>query len=409
MKIEIGKVKGFQDFLPPKSLKRQAVKAVIEKYYRLYGFSPVETPIVEYDELMRTNTLQGEGEDISVSERFKLKDRGGRNLGLRYEFTFQLSRIFSENPNIKMPFRRYQIGPVFRDEPVTSSRFRQFTQCDVDIVGSASVDADVDILLLVSDILKELKIKAEIEVNNRKLLNSIIESVQIRSKKNIMRELDKIDKIGEDAVKANLKKYADTNQIITLFKMLEKDFKFFKNNAFEGTEEVESLISKCKKYGVKVKFNPFMIRGLGYYTGNIFEVRGDKDSIAGGGRYDKTVGSYVGRDIPAVGISFGLERMTELASIKVPAQAKAILISIDEESETIKLAKKLRKSGISCITSSVKITKALEYANSQEIPFAIFIGSKEIESKKYTLKDMASGIEKPLSEKMLVKTLSKNL
>jgi len=271
------------------------------------------------------------------------------------------------------------------------------------------MDADTDIILLVSDILKELNSKADIEINNRKLLEAIIESVQMRAKKQIMRELDKIEKIGEDTVKANLKKYGDTNQIITLFKMLGKDVKFFKDNAFEGADQISSLISKCKKYGVKVKFNPFMIRGFGYYTGNIFEVRGEKGVIAGGGRYDKTVGKYLNREIPAVGISFGLERITELASIKVPAQAKAILISIDQESETAKLAKKLRKANVSCITTSAKITKALEYANATQIPYAILIGEKEIENKKYTLKDMASGIEKLLSEKMLVKALSKSL
>ena len=140
MKIEIDTVKGFQDYLPPKSLKREEVKKVIEKYFKLYGFLPVETPIVEYDELMKSENLASEGEDEAVSDRFRLKDKGGRNLGLRYEFTFQLARIFKRNPNIKLPFKRYQIGPVFRDEPVSSTRFRQFTQCDADIIGNSSTN-----------------------------------------------------------------------------------------------------------------------------------------------------------------------------------------------------------------------------------------------------------------------------
>ena len=175
MKIEIDTVKGFQDILPPESLKRKAVQEVIEKYYKLYGFLPVETPIVEFDELMKPDTLE-ENPDEAVSDRFKLKDRAGRNLGLRYEFTFQLARIFKQNPNIKLPFRRYQIGPNFRDEPIGPGRFRQFTQCDADIIGDSSMEADAECLAMISDILKELQIEAEIEVNNRKLLNSIIES-----------------------------------------------------------------------------------------------------------------------------------------------------------------------------------------------------------------------------------------
>src|SRR3989338_10177289 len=168
MLIDIDNVKGFQDFLPPVSLKRKAVRQVIEEYFRRYGFLHIETPIIELDELMRPDTLQTE--DEAVLDRFRLKDRGGRNLGLRYEFTFQLARIFKQNPTIKLPFRRYQIGEVFRDEPVSAVRFRQFTQCDADIIGDTDVHADIECLALVNDILEELKIESEVHINNRKLL-----------------------------------------------------------------------------------------------------------------------------------------------------------------------------------------------------------------------------------------------
>src|SRR3989338_6810150 len=168
MNIEIDTVKGFRDFLPPESLKREVVVETIKKYFELYGFLPVETPVVEFDELMRSDSL--DDEDEAVSDRFRLKDRAGRNLGLRYEFTFQLARIFKQYPNIKLPFRRYQVGPIFRDEPIAADRFRQFVQCDIDIVGDASIKADAECLAVVADILKELKIDSEINVNNRKLL-----------------------------------------------------------------------------------------------------------------------------------------------------------------------------------------------------------------------------------------------
>ena len=405
MKIEIDTVKGFQDYLPPLSIKRDAVREIIRKNFELHGFLPVETPIVEFDELMRSDNI-GE-EDEAVSDRFRLKDRAGRNLGLRYEFTFQLARIFKQNPNIKLPFRRYQIGEVFRDEPTGTGRFRQFVQCDADIIGDSSVNGDAECLALISDVLKELGIRAEIKVNSRKLMNSLIESVEISDRKSVMRELDKIDKIGEDMVKLNLKKYADVNQILTLFKLLEKDIDFFKENAFDGAEDISLLIEQCKKYGISASFTPYMVRGFGYYTGNIFEVKVEGRTIAAGGRYDKSAGKFVGKEIPAVGISFGLERVTEEARIKVGQIPKLIIISLNKDKESISLAKKLRKEGASCQIFFERAGKALEYANALLISHAIFIGKEEVEKKKFKLKDMKSGDEKYLTEKQLLKMFGK--
>jgi len=242
-------------------------------------------------------------------------------------------------------------------------------------------------------------------------MSAILDSVKIQNKTEIMRELDKISKIGEDTVKGNLRKYANTNQILTLFKMLEKPLAFFVKNVFDGAEDVKKLQDLGKLYGFSVRFNPFMVRGLSYYTGNIFEIKvqGKKDSIAAGGRYDKTVGKYLGREIPAVGISFGLDRLTKLVDdkdIKIE-KTKAVLISLEQDTETIKLAQRLRKAGVSCTINFGKPGKGLEYANSLEIPYAIFIGSQEVAVKKLKLKDMKSGDEKLLSEKQLINKLKK--
>ncbi|MBX4196132.1 histidine--tRNA ligase [Candidatus Pacearchaeota archaeon] len=403
MKIEIDTVKGFQDYLPPESLKRNAVRNCIEDWYKRYGFIPIETPFIEFDESMRSEAME---EDEAVSDRFRLKDRGGRNLGLRYEFTFQLARIFKQNPHIKLPFRRYQIGEVFRDEPIGPGRFRQFTQCDADIVGDSSADGEAECLALIHDILKELKINAGIHINNRKLLTAIIESVQIAEKEKVMKELDKMDKIGEDHVKSNIRKYADTNQILTLYKLLEKPLEFFIDNAFDGAKEIDAVRQKARKYGAEVIFSPMLVRGLGYYTGNVFEVKHEgKNTIAAGGRYDKVVGKYTNNEIPAFGISFGLERITELAKIETPAIPKVMILSLDQDNETIKLARKLRKAAVSCITTSDKVGKALEYANASNIPNVIFLGKDEVEKKKFKLKDMKSGEEKLLTEKQLLTAL----
>ncbi len=406
MLIEIDTVKGFQDFLPPASLKRRAVRQIIEEHYRRYGFFPVETPVVEFDELMRPDSLQGE--DEAVSDRFRLKDRGGRNLGLRYEFTFQLSRIFKQNPTIKLPFRRYQIGENFRDEPVGPGRFRQFTQCDTDVVGDSSVDVEAELLALASDILKALHIPATIVVNNRNLIAALIESVQIRDTGAVMRELDKLDKIGEDLVKSNLRKYADTNQILTLFKLLEKDMAFFISNGFEGAAALEELEKKSKRHGVSLTVQPTMVRGLSYYTGNIFEIKAANASgtVAAGGRYDGVVGKYLNRTMPAVGISFGLERVTQLADIPVPAPARALLISFNKDAATIQLLHELRAAGVPCMMSYEKVGKGLEYANALGIPYVVFVGEDELAKKKWKVKAMQSGEEAYVSTKQLLKRIS---
>lgn len=407
MLIDVDTVKGFQDFLPLVSLKRKAVRQVIEEYFRRYCFLPIETPIVELDELMRPDTLQTE--DEAVSDRFRLKDRGGRNLGLRYEFTFQLARIFKQHPTIKLPFRRYQTGENFRDEPVGAGRFRQFTQCDADIIGDPGIDGEAELLSMINEVMRALKIEAVIYVNNRKLINALIESAQIKETSAVMRALDKLDKLGEDLVKSNLRKYADTNQILTLLKLLEKDLAFFTSNGFDGAQEVEELTKKCRRYGVNVILQSTMMRGLSYYTGNVYEVKrqGEKNTIAGGGRYDKVIGKYLQKDIPAFGISIGLERATELANVLVPEPVSVLLISLNKEIQTIKLMQELRSLGIACMMMPGKPGKSLEYANSLNIPYVVFIGDQELAKKKWKLRDMHTGNEKYVSTKQLVNVLGK--
>ena len=399
-------VKGFQDILPPDSQKFHAIERLIEKHFKLYGFLPIKTPTIEFDELMRTNNV-GE-EDEAVSDRFRLQDRGGRNLGLRYEFTFQLARLFKQNPNIKLPLRRYQIGSVFRDEPTGQGRFKEFTQCDADIIGDSSIEADAECIALWSDILKALKIKAEIHISNKKLAYAILDSIQLQQKREILKELDKLDKLGEDTIKTNLKKYADANQILTLFKLLEKDLEFFVKNLFEGSDEIFKVQELGKTLGFTIKFNPFIVRGLSYYTGNVieFKVAEGKHAIGGGGRYDGVAGRFLNRKIPAIGVSFGIERLMEYAQIKNET-TKTLVISLEKDKEANNLAKKLRKENISCIMVSDKPGKALEYGNAYQIPYAIFIGAEELAKKKYKLKNMTSGEEKDLTEKKLVPLLKK--
>ncbi len=381
-------VKGFRDILPLASLKRRKIIETIEEKFRLFGFLPVETPTIEYEDLLKGDNE----EDEAVSDMFRLKDRANRSLGLRYEFTFQLSRIFKENLNIKLPFRRYQIGSVFRDEALKPGKFREFIQCDADIIGDDSVKADAECLALGNEILKELKIKAEIRINNRKLLNSILNKLEIKNNnKQILREIDKLDKLQIIEVKNNLKNLINEDTIKKLFSFFEKDLDYFIKNKFEGAEEIEELIKIGKLYNLKIKFFPTLMRGFSYYTGNIWEIWSQeiKVALAGGGRYDDKVGKYINRKIPSVGISFG--KLIDWEKINVN-MTNCLIISIDKDKEAVKLAVELRKNKISAIISN-KISKALEYANSYSIPFVVFIGKKEIKEKKIKLRNMRTGKE----------------
>ena len=215
-----GLVKGFRDI--EDASKRIAVRNIIENTFKLYNFIPTETPIIEYEEFVKGENSNEE----TISEIFKLQDRGKRKLALRYESTFQLKRLAK---NKKLPYKRYQIGTVFRDEPIKENRFRQFTQCDIDIIGSKIQD-EAEILKIISETLNNLKIKFTIQVNNRKLLNEILEELKVKEKdkSQVIREIDKLDKLSESEVKQNLKKYK-AEKAISIFKKPESYFEKYKS------------------------------------------------------------------------------------------------------------------------------------------------------------------------------------
>lgn len=379
-------VKGFNDYTGEEAVKRQIIKELLIENFEKYGFEPAETPIIEQE-----NFVAGENkQDEAVSDIFKLKDKGKRNLALRYEFTFQLKRI---SKNKKLPYKRYQIGEVFRDEPVTGNRFRQITQADIDVVGS-NINDEAELLALVSRILNELGIKAEININNRKLLNEILDKEKIKDKEKTIREIDKLNKLSENEVKDNLRKLGAEN-ILKIIKNKEKCKKY------ESYKEIAELIKECEKYGVKINFSPSLARGLSYYNGSVYEIKTKemKETICAGG-------SYLVNGIQATGISFGIERLSKLANIEIE-DTGVLIISIGQDEKAVKLAEKLRDNDISCSVFYGKLTKALEYANSKKIRFVIFIGKEEVRKKKYKLRDMLNGKEVFVNEKELIKKLAK--
>lgn len=378
-------VKGFADYSLSEASKREKIKEILKKEFELFGFSPTETPVIESEEFVKGKN----SEDDAVRDVYRLEDRGGRKLALRYEFTFQLARLAR---NQRLPFKRYQIGPNFRDEPIRKGRLRQFIQADIDIVGSSLKD-DAEILAVCDSVFKKLKMPVKIYVNNRKLINEILvcEKVEEKNRGQVIRELDKLDKSSKKEVADRLKEFG-CEKLVDLFTRDEKSFEKYKFYL-----EVRELRSLCKMYGFEVEFRPFLARGLSYYTGSVFEVWSDElnASLCGGG-------SYLVNGIQSTGIAFGFEPISLLCNIDGDV-SKVQLISVEQDKETIKLAGELRKAEIKTnVILDKTVKKAMEYANSSGVAYVVIIGSEEVKERKFKLKDMKSGEEALVSERELV-------
>jgi histidyl-tRNA synthetase len=377
-------VKGFKDYTGKEAEKFSLIREVIRQTFEKYNFQEIQTPIIEYEKFVKGDNQN----DEAVSDIFKLQDKGKRKLALRYEFTFQLKRVAQ---NQKLPYKRFQIGPVFRDEPVNSNRFRQFIQCDIDTIGSTIAD-QAEILSATKEILNALKINSTIYVNNRELLNQILEENQIKEKEEVIREIDKLDKLSIKEVKENLKKYKAEN-IVDTFKKPEEYFK-----KYPAYKDIEELKKFCKLYGIEIAFQPSLARGLGYYTGNVWEIKSDiKETICGGGTYK------IGENT-ATGISLSLDRLMLVSNIIFETE-KILIVSLGQDQKAIALAKQLRKQNKNASVFLGKPSKALQYANAYNIKKVLFIGKKEVEQKKYKIKNMQTGKETILTIEKIKKSI----
>ena len=371
-------IKGFKDKLGKDAEKAALIREVTKQTFEKYNFKEIETPIIEYEKFVKSNNTN----DDAVSDIFKLKDKGKRDLALRYEFTFQLKRIAK---NQKIPFKRFQIGPVFRDEPVQGNRLRQFTQCDIDTIG-ATIKDEAEILAATKEILDSLKIPSIIYVNNRKLLNEILQEQKIPENKRqeVIKEIDKLDKLPIAQVKQNLKSLG-ADQVMNIF---AKPITYFQK--YKSYSEIQELKNYCKYYGFEIKFLPSLARGLSYYTGNVFEIRSKiKESLCGGGTY------IVDNNI-ATGISFSIERLMAVSNILVNIN-RILIVSLDQDKKAIELAKKLRAQNKNASVFFGKPNKAMEYANSYDIKRIIFVGKKEVQQKKFMIKNLNTGKQKTLT------------
>jgi histidyl-tRNA synthetase len=425
--MELKPLKGTRDFLPEEMIIRQEVLDRIKNVFEIFGFQPLETPALESWEVL---SAKGAGGEEILKETYNFEDLGKKRVGLRYDLTVPLARVVASNPNLNLPFKRYQIQNVWRYGDVSKGRLREFLQADIDIVGSESMLADAEVIACAISCFNSLGFKDFlVRLNNRKILSALIKFAGIEEKKSleVLRSLDKLEKIGEEKVRKELEEKGipkeSINKIFELINVRKNPEKILeKNEDFEeGMKEVNEIISYLELMGVKakIKIDLSLARGLDYYTGPIFEVSAEKGigSIAGGGRYDNLIEIFSGRKIPATGISLGIERIIEvmkerkmIKERKTKVDVFVATISKEVLKKSLEIIQKLRESGIKTDFDlrERNLTRQLEYANSLGVPFVLIIGEKELKTKKFKLRDMVKKVEKEMELGEVIKFLKKN-
>ena len=414
--MKIQNIKGGTDFLPKEQRIRNYINDTLKEIFIEYGYNPIETPILMYYDIL--SDKYDEENDI-LKEIYKLTDQGNRKLGLRYELTVPFSKLIALNKNnIKLPFKRYEIAKVFRDGPVKVGRDREFTQCDVDVVGISGQMIEAEMLSLYVEAFKRLNIEIIIKYNSRQLMSGLIKECNIEEEKvsKVITIIDKLEKVTIDELKDYFREIEiEEEKIDKLLKYftlsldeLNKEFAITNNeNIIIGLEELNTLDDYLKALEIDnyCKFVSTLARGQDYYTGNVFEVyeRNMKlsGSIGGGGRYDKIITNFIsdGNIYPAVGISFGLSSIYELLKnderFKSDSDVDIYVIPMNTKIESLKLANKLRNMGYKVELEMIdkKLKKSLDFANKEKIPYVIILGEDEIANNCFKVKDMFNNKE----------------
>jgi histidyl-tRNA synthetase len=397
--------KGMRDISPEDMFVREKVIETIRGIFRSYGYRPLETPAMEYLDTLRAKAGQEVDKQIFIIE--------GGEYGLRFDLTVPLAR-YAASTDAPKPFKRYAIDVVWRKEEPQRGRFREFYQADVDIVGSSSMRSEAELLSLARDICLAFGFdKPKIMLNNRKILDGIAAELGLGDEKGeVFRVLDKLDKIGQDEVEKLLREILGDKKADKLLEIInskgdnKKKLALAMKFSADGAKELEEILSFCD---FPVEVDLFLVRGLGYYTGPVFEIKLSEGigTVMAGGRYDNLLGVY-GQPSPATGISVGIERLVTLLSERKKATKKTdslvLVACIKPEfyKTALSVAAEFRKAGIACETdlNDRNIRKQFDYANALSIPFVAVIGEREVKSKSVTLRDMASGKEDavPLAE-----------
>ena len=426
-KTEPRTLAGFMELLPNEQILFNQMKEKIEKTYQKFGFLPLDTPIIELSEVL---LAKAGGETEKQIYRFT---KGETDLSLRFDLTVPLSKYVAKNyGNLSFPFRRYQIGKVYRGEKTQKGRFREFYQCDIDILGDGELDVinDAELPSIIYTIFKELGFdNFTICINNRKILNGLFESIGQKEKSvEILRIIDKIEKIGKEKVIEELTKLgiqnAEIEKIINFISIegtsdekLEKlkDLGIENEIFVKGIEELKQVVENIRLFGVpdsNFKVDLTIARGLDYYTGTVYETflndYRDLGSVCSGGRYEDLAEYYTDKKLPGVGISIGLTRLfyklneLNLINTKQKSIAQVLIIPMVENLEKpIALATDLRNNGVKTeiYLNNKKLKEKFKYADKLKIPYVIVIGEDEISSNMVNIKNMETGEEKKIQMK----------
>ena len=436
-KVEPRTLSGFMELLPSEQILFNQMKEKIQKTYEKFGFLPLDTPVIESAEVL---LAKAGGETEKQIYRFQ---KGDNDLALRFDLTVPLAKYVAKNyGNLSFPFRRYQIGKVYRGERAQKGRYREFYQCDIDIIGDGELDLinDAEIPSIIYTLFKELGFNDfTIKINNRKILNGLFESVeQKENSAEILRIIDKIEKIGKEAVIEEFNKLGlkedQINKIISFIEITgSSDEKIEKlenlgitNETYvKGVNELKTIVQNVRLFGVPD--SNFMVdltiaRGLDYYTGTVYETflneYRELGSVCSGGRYENLAEYYTDKSLPGVGISIGLTRffykLNELNVIKAEKKSISdilIIPVVENLNEPIKLSADLRKLGVNTeiYLNDKKLKAKLKYADKLQIPYTIIIGEDEIKSNKVQIKNMETGesIEAEFSAESILSKINK--
>lgn len=423
--MKLQNLKGTTDFLPNQQVLRNKITDTLKENFEKYGYLPIKTPILNKFDLLAYKY----SDDAEIlNEVYRLTDQADRDLGLRYDLTIPFCKVIGLNKDLQMPFRRYEIGKVFRNGPVKAGRAREFYQCDVDVVGINGRYIEAEQLLMVKSIFEKLDIDIEIKWNNRKLMTGLLLSLDIEDKliDKVISLIDRIEKTTyEELAKEFNKININKDKVDQIFNLFSKDLDEYKDLFNEtsidilksGLDECIELQNYIDKLNLNncVLFYPKLARGLGIYTGTVYEFF-DKEkritsSLGGGGRYDKIITDFMnnGEEYPAVGLSFGLEPIYEILKNDIVNQGliDVLIIPMETELECLNIATKLRENGIKVLIemNNRKMKKSFGYADKNNIKYVIVVGSNEVETGLYSLKNMETGNQEMLSIEDIIKII----
>jgi len=427
---------GFMELLPGEQILFNKYLQIIKSTYEEFGFVPQDTPIVENADILFSEI----GEDTK-KEIYRFT-KGGDDLGLRFDLTVPLARYVAMYYNqLTFPYRRYQIGKVYRGERPQKGRFREFYQADIDIIGNGSLSLtnDAEIPAVINRVFEKLNLgDFVIYINNRKILSGLVSSLGLSDKiDEVLRAIDKWEKVGQETVRLMLNedlgmKAADVDKIIKFVKIAGSNKQILstlksldiKNELFElGVKELKEVVEMAIDFGVPEKnlqIDLSIARGLSYYTGTVYETKLADDrirgSVCGGGRFDNLADSYTNQRLPGVGVSIGLTRLfsqlvsSGMISVETSSVAKILVIPMDKISDfSLKVASLMRLAGVpvEVFTEDDKFRKKMNYANKTGVPFIAIIGENEEKLKKITLKDMKTGEQELVDVQTAIKMILK--